>query len=95
MTTHAVSNKQWRFPHANDWCILNLPEQVIDNHGVDLTGFNIKADDDGFIIVLKGVKGGKPVVAFSGGRTWQDAVELLCYEAAHNSLQWKPDRYAK
>lgn len=72
-----------------------LPETVGWYTGCTVTGLTIKPDSEGFLVVLRAVERGKPVVHFTGGRSWGDAVEALMWEVHNNRLNWRPDRFAK
>lgn len=72
-----------------------LGERLAWMDGTAVTRLVIKADDDGWLVVLAGRKQGKPVVHFTGGRSWFDAVEALLWEINHGRLNWRPDKYAR
>lgn len=63
--------------------------------GVTLMGLTLKYDPEGVLVVVKGERHGKSLVAFTGGRSWFDALEVLLWEMAHGQLTWHKDKYAK
>lgn len=82
------------YPSPTDAQMQRL-EQVLDrDYSVSLTGLNIKADGEGWFVILKAIDNGKPVVHFTGGRSWQDTLEVLVYEVNHKQLTFRPDKYA-
>lgn len=88
-TTQAVAVD--RELHAG---LASLSEQLAWHDGAVLTGINVKEDGEGFFVILKATSQGKPVVHFTGGRTFFDAVEAILWEVQHGLLNWRPDRYA-
>jgi len=83
------------YPEPTDAQLQRLVELLRYNSGYTLRGLTVKADDDGWLIVLKGSLDGQPAVHFTGGSTWQDALEVLVWEITHKALHWKDDRYAR
>ena len=75
------------------WTDLFNMEQTLARKGVHLTGLNIKADEDGWFVIIKAVKNGQKVVHFTGGRHWMDALEVIGWEVGHHELKWRPDKY--
>jgi len=75
------------------WQIEDLPQLMGWHQGVILDGWSIAADAEGWRVVVKGTKAGKKLVAFTGARTYADALEVLVYETEHGSLNWHTDKY--
>lgn len=80
-------------PHFRMIDLALLEENLAFYHSVELTGLNIKADKEGFFVILKGRQNGRPVVHFTGGRTFGDAVEAIGFEVQQQALKWRPDQY--
>lgn len=75
--------------------IINLAEEIAYLEGVQLTGVVCKRDKEGWLIVVKATLHNQPVVHFTGGRTYADAWEVLCWEIDHHQVNWRPDKFAK
>lgn len=94
--THGRPNKQvfTPYPEPTDSQLQALVETLAWFHQVNLTGVTIKADDDGWLVVLRAEMDGQHMVHFTGGHSWQDALEVLMWEIMHKALNWKTDKYA-
>jgi len=75
------------------WQIEDLQALMAWGQGVILDGWSIASDAEGWRIVVKGTKDGRKLVAFTGARTYADALEVLVYETEHGSLNWHTDKY--
>lgn len=84
----------WTLPVKPDK-IVNLSEVMAYMDGTLLTGITLKADDEGWLIVVKARRDGQSQVHFTGGRTYADAWESLIWEIDHGQMTWRPDKYAK
>lgn len=73
----------------------SLAESLLWHEGAQLTGMIVKEDEEGFFLILKASKRGKPVVHFTGGRSFFDAIEALLWEVEHGLVDFRPDKYAK
>lgn len=78
---------------ADLWDFLNLEERVAWATDYQLVGVTIKADDEGWLIVLRIAKNGQFYVHFTGGRHFRDAIEALLYEVDRNQLSPRVDQY--
>lgn len=83
------------YPTPTDAELQRLEQVLLRESGYSLTGITIKADTDGWLIVLRANLDGQHMVHFTGGRSWQDALEVLVWEVAHKALNWKTDKYAQ
>lgn len=83
------------YPSPTDAQMQRLEQLLQHDYGYTLTGLSIRDDQEGWFVVLKVVKEGKPMVHFTGGRSWQDALEVLVWEVNHKALSLRPDQYAR
>lgn len=60
--------------------------------GVELREFKIMVRDGGFLVVLKGRRHGKPVVAFFNADTWQAAIALAVTSLDVGYVGWRPEK---
>lgn len=74
--------------------LLDLEHRMAWGNGYQLVGLTLKADNEGWLVVLKAAKNEQYWVHFTGGRTFQDAIEAVLWEVEKDLLRWKPDRYA-
>jgi hypothetical protein len=90
-----MANTAGRMFVWTDFRMANLMglEEHLGWKGYHLTGLTVKADDEGFFIVLKATHKGQKVVHFTGGRTFSDALENLGFEVHEELLSWRPDKY--
>jgi len=72
-----------------------LSEHLAWHHSAALTGLNVKWDGEGYFVILKALVGGNPMVHFTGGRSFGDAIEALIWEVQKTSISWRPDKYAE
>ena len=61
--------------------------------GVTLREFRVNVLPDGFRVMLKGSRAGKPVVAFFNAETWHDAIKTATTSLDTPYTRWLPDRY--
>jgi len=80
---------------ADMWDFLNLEERVAWATKYALVGVTIKADTEGWLLVLRLDYRGDKYVHFTGGRHFRDAVEALLFEVDHNQLNVKRDQYSR
>lgn len=83
------------YPEPTDAQMQRLEELLRHESGYTLTGITIKVDHDGWLVVLRANMDGQPAVHFTGGNSWQDALEVLLWEIMHKALHWKEDKYAR
>ena len=75
--------------------VLGLPENMAFTTGVTLMEVRVTRDKEGWRTMVKGNRKDKPLVAFSGGQHWDDALENLLWEAATGNIVWRPDRFPR
>lgn len=66
--------------------------------GVQVTGIRIKLPDqerEGYMAVVSALVDGEPVVAFTGGSTYQEAQLGALQRLENRSLKWSSDRFKK
>lgn len=73
--------------------LFRLEQTIAREQGVYLTGLNIKRDESGWFVIIKGTRNGDKVVHFTGGRHFYDALEAVGWEVGHMELNWRPDKY--
>lgn len=61
--------------------------------GVTLQEFRVTAMAEDYRVMLKGVRGGKPVVCFLYEATWRDALRLGVTMLDTGRVYWEPDDY--
>lgn len=85
----AEERADMRFLHD----LRQLEEILAWQHGATLRGLNIKRDEEGWFVMLKGQKDDENVIHFTGSRTFSDALECLIWEVADTKLNWRTDKY--
>lgn len=53
----------------------------------------VKANEDGWLVMVKAHRNGRRRVAFVSGSTFAEALELAADFAARGILTWQPDRW--
>lgn len=80
---------------ADMWDFLNLEQRVAWATKYELTGITIKADSEGWLVVLRLADHKGNYVHFTGGRSFQSAVEALLWEVDKGHITPKADKYAR
>lgn len=57
--------------------------------GVTLTHWQIMARDDGYLVMFKGVRKGKKLIAFLDAPTWSDAMVISATTLDSGHVPWK------
>lgn len=73
--------------------ILDLPKMVAFHHGVDIHQVLIRMVEDGWQVIVKGSRGGKPVASYTWGATYAEAVELAAFMLDKAQIDWSLDKY--
>lgn len=72
---------------------LDLDKLVAWESGRVLAGLTIEVSEDGWAARIKSYKNGKAFVAFLGGPSYSETVELVAEFADRGLLEWREDRY--
>lgn len=57
------------------------------------TGHNLTQKADGWLLVMKAERGGKPQVAFAAGDHPEECYLVAAHSILFNLTLWKPDKY--
>lgn len=79
---HALAKDLFDMEHLLGW-----------SENVVLTQFVVRKGKDGWLCLIKAMKGKKPVIAFIGGSTFASAVESGIIAVSNGLVKWKPDRF--
>lgn len=60
--------------------------------GVELTQLTLFKQEDGWLLMLKGERGKKKLVAFLNATTYSDALVMAATTMDTNRTPWRPDR---
>lgn len=60
---------------------------------VTLSGYSLSQRSNGWLLVVKAEKQGKPVVAFKGGHSPWDCWDSFLMGIHRGDLQWKVDKF--
>jgi hypothetical protein len=88
-------------PMSSKWLkvlrfLAGVDEIVGGYAGMTLTGLNLKKQKQGWFMVVSAKRtGGERVVAYYGGHRPYECLWLFAYEVAHQTVKWRPDKYAK
>lgn len=74
------------------YCLVHAEALVFMLHGVRLTQFRITPRKDSVLVMLKGTRQGKKLVAWFSQPTWRSAVTLAatCMDSGH--VDWLDDK---
>jgi hypothetical protein len=73
--------------------LLELGKHIAWDGGYDLRGLTITQTDDGWLVVVKAVRRGRPYAAYLVGQSFQDALFLAGEWAYEARYVWKHDKW--
>lgn len=71
--------------------LLDIGKHVAWDGGYSLTEVAFKQTQDGWLVVIKATRRGKPWVAFVGARSYENALRLGAEWAYEGLFKWKQD----
>lgn len=69
--------------------LMHLPANALSQDGVELTEFRLIPTDDGWLVILKGTRRGKKLVAFHHATEWRDALRTTTTMVDSSHTPWR------
>ena len=74
--------------------LAELDKELAWHTGIQYRGHTLREQENGYLLILRGYKGTRPVVAFCGGGSLLNTYRELYWSLYKNLLVWRDDRYA-
>jgi len=72
--------------------LMHIPANALSQDLVTLTEFRMIPRDGGWLVMLKGTRRGKKLVAFIHGPTWRDAMRTATTSVDCGHAVWREDK---
>jgi len=69
--------------------LMHVPSNALSQDGVELTEFRLIPTDDGWLVMLKGTRRKKKLIAFVHAPTWRSALRSTTTALDSSHLTWR------